>query len=267
MDYADYFYVIAGELNKVPKNQEGNLGLLGESFNTAVEGYISEYTCSYYKRLIELISNSELMIKMMQSPSTFWVNPNIVKGDYIKNYRELKRWTLVSLDDVKMFDIKEVLGKYLDVDALLKENHNVGFQLFGFSYMQNYLNLVRAFYEKVGEEAKYLCEVDDDAKALAYEVKDSFSLFWDIYNYLIRKVKKIREFETDRKDDNFIIELVRDIKLMQIIRGVFIKENDLANYFRYQDLLKAYPNIKYEEPEINRWLEEMYERNKGLVKC
>ena len=131
------------------------------------------------------------------------------------------------------------------------------------NFLQAYVNLVIAFYQKLrtrAEELKKPLNIDD---TLSYIPKENFFIFFEIYNYLIQRVKDIRHFDVNYQDINYIIS---NTNLMIIIVGILNNEKDLQNYDRYYELCETYPEIKYDEPYIRDWIYSLERENKeGIV--
>ena len=131
-------------------------------------------------------------------------------------------------------------------------------------FIQAYINLVIAFFNKIRQRAWSIAKLSNLDEVLAYVPEERCKLFSELYNYLIKNIKSIRDIKVGA-NEQFTSNLIINTRLMQIITGILNNESDLVNYDLYHKLTEESPNIKYDEAYIREWIYSLEIKNRGIV--
>jgi len=257
--YLERFYILAGALNKAPQNLESEAKSdIVCSLNPILEKFLDANIVTYYRELMDNVSISLLLIDELQNPGKYWLRSNEVIDDLAITKKRIEKSLNIEYGVLQPINIAEILKKSFLI------NQNSTYSNLINNFIQAYINLVIAFYNKIRERARDIAKLTNLDEVLAYVPKESFILFVEIYNYLINNLKRIRNIKPIANEE-FINTLIINTRLMQIIAGILNNESDLVNYDLYHELTEESPNIKYDEAYIREWIYSLEIKNRGIV--
>lgn len=263
--YLEEFYILAGNLNKAPQNLEDETkSYIVNSLNPILEMVLDDPTIGYYRKLMDNVTVSLLLIDELQNPGEHWLKRNEVINDLAKTKKRIEELLNIEYGMLQPINIVEILKTSFSWKIAFFLKQNINYDNIANDFIQAYINLVIAFFNKIRERAWSIAKFSSLDEVLAYVPEERYKLFSELYNYLIKNIKSIRDIKAG-VNEQFTSSLIINIRLMQIITGILNNESALENYDLYHKITEESPNIKYDEPYIREWIYSLETKNRGIV--
>lgn len=263
--YLEEFYILAGNLNKAPRNLEDETkSYIVSSLNPILEMVLDDPTIGYYRKLMDNVTVSLLLIDELQNPGEHCLKRNEVINDLTKTKKRIEELLNIEYGMLQPINIVEILKTSFSWKTAFFINQNFNYSNLTNDFIQAYINLVIAFFNKIRQRAWSIAKLSNLDEVLAYVPEEICKLFSELYNYLIKNIKSIRDIKVGA-NEQFTSNLIINTRLMQIITGILNNESDLVNYDLYHKLTEESPNIKYDEAYIREWIYSLEIKNRGIV--